>query len=139
MAEQLGCAFNEGPMGPYVRTDASKMTTVPGVYAAGNLTLMRHNAARASAEGVLTCTEAHQALVFGVVTTKSDQHSSPGVVAPPCRTACNACGGAPSQGAASLSRVSRTKNLLKATCATVIAAQPSSNAQYQAAPWNKSG
>eukprot|EP01030_Chromulinospumella_sphaerica_P007047 gene7047-6889_t len=66
LAEQLGCAFNEGPMGPYVRTDACKMTTVPGVYAAGDLTLMRHNATLASVEGMLAGTEAHQALVFGV-------------------------------------------------------------------------
>ncbi len=66
LAEQLGCAFDEGPMGPYVRTDANKMTTVPGVYAAGDLTLMRHNATLASAEGVLAGTGAHQALVFGV-------------------------------------------------------------------------
>ncbi len=65
LAEQLGCAFDDGPMGPYVRTDANKMTTVPGVYAAGDLTLMRHNATLASAEGVLAGVGAHQALVFG--------------------------------------------------------------------------
>jgi thioredoxin reductase len=66
LAEQLGCAFDEGPMGPYVRTDVNKLTTVPGVYAAGDLTLMRHNATLASAEGVLAGTGAHQALVFGL-------------------------------------------------------------------------
>lgn len=65
LAEQLGCAFDDGPMGPYIRTDANKMTTVPGVYAAGDLTLMRHNATLASAEGVLAGVGAHQALVFG--------------------------------------------------------------------------
>jgi thioredoxin reductase len=65
LAEQLGCAFHEGPMGPAVRTDANKMTTVPGVYAAGDLTLARHNATLASAEGVLAGVGAHQALVFG--------------------------------------------------------------------------
>src|SRR3989344_1359708 len=65
LAEQLGCAFDDGPMGPYLRTDANKMTTVPGVYAAGDLTLMRHNATLASAEGVLAGVGAHQALVFG--------------------------------------------------------------------------
>ena len=42
-----------------------KATTVPGVYAAGDLTLMRHNATLASAEGVLAGVGAHQALVFG--------------------------------------------------------------------------
>lgn len=53
-------------MGPCIRTDANtRMTTVPGVYAAGDLTLMRHNATLASAEGVLAGVGAHQALVFG--------------------------------------------------------------------------
>ncbi|RZJ09674.1 MAG: NAD(P)/FAD-dependent oxidoreductase [Acidovorax sp.] len=65
LAEQLGCALDEGPMGPCIRTDANKMTTVPGVYAAGDATLMRHNATLASAEGVLAGVGAHQALVFG--------------------------------------------------------------------------
>ena len=65
LAEQLGCAFDDGPMGPVVRTDANKMTTMPGVYAAGDLTLMRHNATLASAEGVLAGVSAHQAMVFG--------------------------------------------------------------------------
>ena len=66
LAEQLGCAFDDGPMGPCIRTDANtRMTTVPGVYAAGDLTLMRHNATLASAEGVLAGVGAHHALVFG--------------------------------------------------------------------------
>lgn len=65
LAEQLGCAFDGGPMGPAIRTDANKLTTVPGVYAAGDATLMRHNATLASAEGVLAGVGAHQALVFG--------------------------------------------------------------------------
>lgn len=65
LAEQLGCALDDGPMGPCIRTDANKMTTVPGVYAAGDATLMRHNATLASAEGVLAGVGAHQAMVFG--------------------------------------------------------------------------
>lgn len=64
MAEQLGCAFDDGPMGPVIRTDANKMTTVPDVYAAGDATPMRHNATRASAEGVPAGVGAHQAMVF---------------------------------------------------------------------------
>jgi len=65
LAEQLGCEMDDGPMGPCIRTDANKMTTVPGVYAAGDATLMRHNATLASAEGVLAGVGAHQAMVFG--------------------------------------------------------------------------
>ncbi len=29
IAEQLGAAIDDGPMGPVIRTDADKMTTVP--------------------------------------------------------------------------------------------------------------
>jgi thioredoxin reductase len=65
LAEQLGCAVDEGPSGPLVRTDESQMTSVPGVYAAGDVSLARHNATLASAEGVIAGTCAHQALVFG--------------------------------------------------------------------------
>ncbi|PTT37472.1 thioredoxin reductase [Acidovorax sp. HMWF018] len=65
LAEQLGCAIDEGPSGPLVRTDESQMTSVRGVYAAGDVSLARHNATLASAEGVVAGTCAHQAMVFG--------------------------------------------------------------------------
>ncbi|PJI97089.1 thioredoxin reductase [Acidovorax sp. 69] len=64
LAEQLGCALDDGMTGPVIRVDANKMTTVPGVYAAGDLSLARHNATLASAEGVLAGVGAHQAMVF---------------------------------------------------------------------------
>lgn len=65
LAEQLGCAFDDGMTGPVIRIDANKLTTVPGVYAAGDLSMARHNATLASAEGVLAGISAHQAMVFG--------------------------------------------------------------------------
>lgn len=65
LAEQLGCAFDDGMTGPVIRVDANKLTTVPGVYAVGDLTMARHNATLASAEGVLAGISAHQAMVFG--------------------------------------------------------------------------
>lgn len=65
LAEQLGCAFDDGMTGPVIRVDANKMTTVSGVYAAGDLSMARHNATLASAEGVLAGISAHQAMVFG--------------------------------------------------------------------------
>ncbi|WEK52382.1 MAG: NAD(P)/FAD-dependent oxidoreductase [Candidatus Kaistia colombiensis] len=64
IAEQLGCAFDEGLLGPVIRTDAMKMTTVPGVYAAGDIARGMHNATFASADGVMAGTALHQALVF---------------------------------------------------------------------------
>ncbi|MBN9025891.1 MAG: NAD(P)/FAD-dependent oxidoreductase [Rhizobiales bacterium] len=64
IAEQLGCAFEEGILGPVILTDAMKMTTVPGVYAAGDIARGMHNATFASADGVMAGTSAHQALIF---------------------------------------------------------------------------
>src|SRR6185295_9951561 len=42
IAQQLGCELEETPLGPIVRVDAERMTTVPGVYAAGDITRGAH-------------------------------------------------------------------------------------------------
>ena len=62
LAEILGCAFDDAPMGPHVRVDEWKQTTVPGVYAAGDAAAPMHNATLASAAGVLAGVGAHQSL-----------------------------------------------------------------------------
>jgi len=64
LAEQLGCAFDDGMMGPVVRTDATKLTTVPGVYAAGDTAIAFQNATFASADGVLAGVAVHRSLIF---------------------------------------------------------------------------
>lgn len=64
LAEQLGCAFDDGPFGPVIRTDAKKETTVPGVYAAGDAARAPHNATWASADGVTAGVSAHQSLAL---------------------------------------------------------------------------
>lgn len=64
LAEQLGCAFDEGPFGPVIRTDARRETTVAGVYAAGDAVRERHNATWASADGVTAAMSAHQSLAL---------------------------------------------------------------------------
>jgi thioredoxin reductase len=64
LAEHLGCAFDEGPFGPVVRTDARKETTVRGVYAAGDAARAPHNATWASADGVTAGIAAHQSLAL---------------------------------------------------------------------------
>jgi thioredoxin reductase len=64
IAEQLGAAIDEGPMGPVIRTDADKMTTVPGLYAAGDIARAPHTVSWAVADGVTAGTAAHRALVF---------------------------------------------------------------------------
>ena len=62
LAEQLGCAMDEGPVGSMIRVDSRRATTVPGVFAAGDATRFPHNATFASADGVQAGISAHQSL-----------------------------------------------------------------------------
>lgn len=64
IAERLGCALDDGPFGPVIRTDAAKLTSVPGVYAAGDIARAPHNASWAAADGVTAGVSLHQSLVF---------------------------------------------------------------------------
>lgn len=64
IAEQLGCAVDETPLGPVIRTDAGKQTTVPGVYAAGDIARVPHNANWAVADGITAGVFLHQSLIF---------------------------------------------------------------------------
>jgi thioredoxin reductase len=63
-AEQLGCELEVGPNGPFCRTDATKETTVPGVFACGDVALPMSTVAFAVADGTRAGTAAHQSLVF---------------------------------------------------------------------------
>lgn len=65
IAEHLGAAIEDGPLGPTIRTDADKMTTVAGLYAAGDIARVPHSVSWAVADGVTAGTAAHRALVFG--------------------------------------------------------------------------
>ncbi|MEQ9348192.1 MAG: NAD(P)/FAD-dependent oxidoreductase [Thalassospira sp.] len=64
VAELLGCAFDDGPQGPFIKVDASQETTVPGIFAAGDAAAARHNATLASAAGIMAGFGAHQSLIF---------------------------------------------------------------------------
>ena len=65
LADQLGCAFDDGVFGRVIRTDARKATTVRGVFAAGDAAREPHNATFASADGVMAGISAHQSLALG--------------------------------------------------------------------------
>jgi len=67
IAEQLGCALDDGPFGPVIRTDAAKLTSVPSVFAAGDAARAPHNASWAAADGVTAGVSLHQSLVFGAL------------------------------------------------------------------------
>lgn len=64
IAGRLGCSIEEGPVGPVIKTDATQRTSVPGVFAAGDITRAMHNATLASADGVMAGASVHQSLVF---------------------------------------------------------------------------
>ena len=65
LGDQLGVDMDDGPLGPLIRTDANKMTSIPGLYAAGDIAQVSHSVSWAVADGVTAGTSAHQALVFG--------------------------------------------------------------------------
>ncbi len=65
LAEQLGCALEDGPLGPVIAVDDGKRTSVPGVFAAGDAANRMQNATLASASGVMAGAAAYQSLVFG--------------------------------------------------------------------------
>lgn len=65
LADQLGCAFNEGPLGRAIAVDDKQQTSVPGVFAAGDAARLMHNIAFAVSGGAMAGVAAHQSLVFG--------------------------------------------------------------------------
>lgn len=64
LAEQLGCAFDEGPTGPVIRIEGVQSTTVPGVFACGDAARMAGNVAISVADGALAGVSAHRSLMF---------------------------------------------------------------------------
>lgn len=64
IATQLGCGTEDLPSGPILVADATRQTSVPGVFAAGDVTRGAHAIAWAVADGVMAGVAAHRALVF---------------------------------------------------------------------------
>ncbi|TPM99134.1 NAD(P)/FAD-dependent oxidoreductase [Mesorhizobium sp. B2-1-3A] len=64
LAEQLGCGFTDGFLGPVITVDDRQQTTIPGVYAAGDAARAMHNIAFAVSGGTFAGVCAHQSLVF---------------------------------------------------------------------------
>jgi thioredoxin reductase len=64
LAESLGCALDEGPLGPFFRTDETKETTVRGVFACGDAARGMGSVAFAVGDGARAGMAAHQSLLF---------------------------------------------------------------------------
>ncbi|ASK33288.1 NAD(P)/FAD-dependent oxidoreductase [Alloalcanivorax mobilis] len=65
LAEQLGCAFKDGPTGPLIEVDAMQATSVAGVFAAGDAASPMANASLAAAAGVMAAVGSHRSLIHG--------------------------------------------------------------------------
>lgn len=64
IAEQLGCAFDEGPMGPFIRVNEMKETSVPGVMACGDAARAAGSVALAVGDGAMAGAATHRSLMF---------------------------------------------------------------------------
>jgi thioredoxin reductase len=64
---QLGCEFDETPLGRTIRTDAMKATTVPGVYACGDAARQGGSLPLAVGDGTMAGAAAHQSLIFSAL------------------------------------------------------------------------
>ena len=63
IAGQLGCASEAGPLGPMLTMDVTRQTSVPGVYAAGDVALAASNVALAVSDGAMAGIHLHRALI----------------------------------------------------------------------------
>ena len=68
LAVSLGLAMEETPHGLLIRTDAAKLTSVPGIYAAGDTARLPTNVTLAAADGVLAGAGLHAALIEDALT-----------------------------------------------------------------------
>lgn len=64
LAEHLGCALMQTPMGSQVQTDDTKETTVPGVFACGDVARMPHSVSLAVGDGAWAGAQLHRSLVW---------------------------------------------------------------------------
>ncbi|WP_028237987.1 NAD(P)/FAD-dependent oxidoreductase [Stutzerimonas azotifigens] len=66
LASQIGCGLEEGPFGSFIKTDATKATSVPGVFACGDTARAAGSVALAVGDGAMAGAAAHRALMFGL-------------------------------------------------------------------------
>lgn len=64
VAEDMGCETEETPMGVQIRTDASKQTSIRGVYACGDAGRVPHSVSLAVGDGAWAGANLHRSLVW---------------------------------------------------------------------------
>ncbi len=65
LAELLGCEFDQGPAGPYLRRTLTE-TTVPGVFACGDAAMAFSNVAISVGDGAMAGAATHRSLIPGL-------------------------------------------------------------------------
>ncbi len=65
LAHDLGCALEGGPTGPFIATDMTKQTSVPGVFACGDAARAAGSVALAVGDGAMAGAAAHRSLLMG--------------------------------------------------------------------------
>ncbi|WP_320197344.1 NAD(P)/FAD-dependent oxidoreductase [Agrobacterium sp. rho-13.3] len=65
IAEQLGLEMDRGPLGAIIKTDQLKETSMPGVFACGDVARMMASVALAVGDGNLAGAGVHRSLMFG--------------------------------------------------------------------------
>lgn len=64
LAEELGCAVEETPMGVQIRTDDTKATSIPGVFACGDAAKAPHSVSLAVGDGAWAGIQLHRSLLW---------------------------------------------------------------------------
>lgn len=64
VAERMGCALIETPMGTQLQTDEAKQTNLPGVFACGDVARMPHSVSLAVGDGAWAGAQLHRSLVW---------------------------------------------------------------------------
>lgn len=65
LAAQMGCELEESPMGNIVKTDAMQATSIPGVFACGDVARAAGSVTFAVADGAMAGLSTHRTLMFG--------------------------------------------------------------------------
>ncbi len=66
LVAQLGCELEESPMGSIVKTDAMQATSIPGVFACGDVARAAGSITFTIADGAMAGLSTHRTLMFGI-------------------------------------------------------------------------
>jgi thioredoxin reductase len=64
LAKELGCAMEETPMGIQIRTDEAKQTSIPGVFACGDVARAPHSVSLVVGDGAWAGIQLHRSLLW---------------------------------------------------------------------------